>query len=382
MEEVALAQDKTYNIAVVDDEETVTFAIKKALRRERSYRVHTFNSPTEAVRTIQSIPLDLIISDYMMPDMTGVELLKEIGVIFPEATRIMLTAYADKDNVIRAINEVGLFFYLEKPWDNDDLRIIIQRGLEKRDFISDLKNKVRELEISNRQLRDARAELLQGERLSAVGQMASSIIHDFKNPMTSILGFSELLLMPEYNQKEREEIFDTIKEEINRMVEMTNDILDFSRGTITLQKEKVILSEFIGSTLTGMERFMKQAEVRVEADNGFDGKVRIDPRRFRRVFDNLLKNAAEAMPEGGAVAIRTRAEDGKVFIEVKDTGRGIPTEIREKIFEPFVTAGKSHGTGLGMAIVKKIVEAHDGSIDFESEAGRGTTFTIAVPVAD
>lgn len=372
---------RPYVIAIVDDEEMVVFAIKKALKQNPRYEIHAFHSPTEAARAIENLDLDLIISDYLMPQMTGVELLARVKELRPEATRIMLTAYADKDSVIKAINDVGLFFYLEKPWENEDLRLVVQRGLEKHDMLEELKDRVAELEQTNEELRQAREELIRGERLSAIGQMASTIIHDFKGPMTAILGFSELMAMPDtnYSDAEREDIYNSIRGEIERMVEMTSEVLDFTRGEISLNRENIVLERFLGEAVEPMGSALKKKEVSISFSHGAGAPVSIDRRRFRRVVENLVGNAIDAMEAGGKVEIESRADGEYAVLEIRDNGKGIPEEIRETLFQPFVTHGKKHGTGLGMAIAKRIVESHGGSIGFDSKLGEGTTFTIRIP---
>lgn len=372
-------EPRPYVIAVVDDEEMVTFAIKKALKSNPRYEIHTFNSPTEAVAAFEGLPLDLIISDYLMPQMSGTELLAKVKEMRPEATRIMLTAYADKESVIKAINDVGLFFYLEKPWENEDLRLVVQRGLEKGDLVAELKDRVIELEQTNEELRQAREELIRGERLSAIGQMASTIIHDFKGPMTAILGFSELMAMPDFDAEEKQDLYKSIRSEIERMVDMTSEVLDFTRGEISLSRESIKLEHFLGEAIKPMDRVLKRKEVEISLTHGADDPVAIDRRRFRRVVENLVGNAVDAMEEGGRIEISTREGEGHVELEIRDSGKGIPDEIRETLFQPFVTHGKKHGTGLGMAITKRIVESHGGTIAFESQAGEGTTFVIRIP---
>ncbi|MEW6775702.1 MAG: hybrid sensor histidine kinase/response regulator [Bdellovibrionota bacterium] len=370
---------RPYNIAVVDDEEMVTFAINKALRHNPTYKIHTFNSPLDAAKAIEAMDLDLIISDYLMPHMTGVELLLRIKESKPDATRIMLTAYADKESVIKAINDVGLFFYLEKPWENEDLRLVVQRGLEKRDLVSQLRQRVVELETANKELKEAREELIRSERLSAIGQMASSIVHDFKGPMTAILGFSELLALPDYTTEEKQSLYHSIRTEIERMVDMTNEVLDFTKGTISLQREEVPLKDFLEHTVKPLERALTRNKVEVRFAHGAPERLSIDRRRFRRVMENLVGNAIDAMLEGGSIEISSQDQGDAVLIDVKDTGSGIPPQIRETLFLPFVTHGKSHGTGLGMAIAKRIVESHGGSISFDTEMGKGTVFHLCIP---
>jgi DNA-binding NtrC family response regulator len=147
-------------IFIVDDEETVLTSLQNILKFETDHQVHTFLSPLEALKKVDEIEIDMIISDYMMPDMDGLTYLSKVKEKQPDAIRILLTGYADKENAIKAINEIGLFQYIEKPWNNDDLLIIIRNGLEKRLLIRNLKEKIDELDKAFSDLRGIRSEIL------------------------------------------------------------------------------------------------------------------------------------------------------------------------------------------------------------------------------
>ena len=134
-------------VAVVDDEEMVTISLKSFLELESEYRVLTFQSPITALNTLQKSPPDIIISDFLMPDMDGLEFLRQFKKLFPNVPRILLTAYADKENAIKGINEIGLFQYVEKPWDNDHLKLTIQNGLMNKCLQEELQNKVHEIDL-------------------------------------------------------------------------------------------------------------------------------------------------------------------------------------------------------------------------------------------
>ena len=139
-----MAKD-TQTIIVVDDEEIVLTSIDSFLALETEYNVLTFFSAKEALDYIKEDEVDLVISDYLMPEMDGITFLAYVREIRPEVPRIILTGYADKENAIKAINEVGLFQYIEKPWDNDDLLIIIRNGLEKQKLLKKLQDKIAEI---------------------------------------------------------------------------------------------------------------------------------------------------------------------------------------------------------------------------------------------
>jgi DNA-binding NtrC family response regulator len=146
-------------IVVVDDEEMVLTSIKSFLTLETDYDVHTFTKPADALEFIRDNEVHLIISDYLMPEMDGISLLAKVREAKPDVTRIILTGYADKENAIKAINEVGLFQYVEKPWDNDDLQIIIRNGLEKGHLLRQLRGKIDEINRAYSDLQGIQQEI-------------------------------------------------------------------------------------------------------------------------------------------------------------------------------------------------------------------------------
>ena len=139
-------------IVVVDDEKIVTSAFKTLLKVEGFGNAHFFNNPEEALEFLKSNTPDLVISDFLMPEMNGLEFLSEVKKMYPEVSKILLTGYADKENAIRAINEVGLYRYIEKPWDNDDLILNIRNGIERSYLLSELRKKIAELEEAKKEL--------------------------------------------------------------------------------------------------------------------------------------------------------------------------------------------------------------------------------------
>ena len=147
-------------VVIVDDEEMVLTSLNAYLSLETDYRVFTFTSANAALEFIQAEKIDIVISDYLMPEMDGITFLAQVRELQPEAPRIILTGYADKENAIKGINEVGLYQYLEKPWDNDDLRLIIRNGLEKRQLVSKLQNKISEINKAYSDLQSIQQEIL------------------------------------------------------------------------------------------------------------------------------------------------------------------------------------------------------------------------------
>jgi len=129
-----------------------------------------------------------------------------------------------------------------------------------------------------------------------------------------------------------------------------------------------------------LEKDLTKRNVKIERNLNFSGKIKLDQDKIVRVFYNVASNAADAMPQGGTLTVSTEESGGQLKVEFKDTGTGMPEEVKRKIFEPFVTYGKKHGTGLGMAIVKKIIDDHKGKIEIESEMGKGTTIRLFLPL--
>lgn len=155
-----MQQNETGTIVIVDDEEMVLTSINSFLMLETEYDVVTFTSANKAFEYIGKNEVDLVISDYLMPEMDGITFLGKVREIKPEIPRIVLTGYADKENAIKAINEVGLFQYVEKPWDNDDLRIIIRNGIEKKKLMNALQGKIEQINKAYSELQSIQQEVL------------------------------------------------------------------------------------------------------------------------------------------------------------------------------------------------------------------------------
>jgi DNA-binding NtrC family response regulator len=147
-------------VLIVDDEEMVLTSLSTYLTLETEYEVVTYTSAREALDYARHHAVDLVISDFLMPEMDGIAFLTKMRELMPEVPRIILTGYADKENAIKAINEVGLYQYVEKPWDNDDLRLVIRNGIEKRKLMEKLQAKVREINAAYGELQSIQQEIL------------------------------------------------------------------------------------------------------------------------------------------------------------------------------------------------------------------------------
>jgi DNA-binding NtrC family response regulator len=152
--------DQQPNIVVVDDEEMVVTSIRAFLTLETEYNIHGFTEPERAVQHLEVNPVDVVISDYLMPKLNGIQFLSKARQLQPEAARVLLTGHADKQSAIQAINEVGLFQYLEKPWDNSQLLLIIQSAIERATLFRSLRDKISELDSAHSSLKNVQTRLL------------------------------------------------------------------------------------------------------------------------------------------------------------------------------------------------------------------------------
>lgn len=251
-------------------------------------------------------------------------------------------------------------------------------------YVTSLEERNQVLEKAYIQLKNAQEELLNAEKLSAIGKFASIIIHDIKNPLTNIRAYAELLERKLSKIDGINESFfrgtSTIMNEVDRLVAMTTELLDFSRGDTSLDKEEVDFYEYLQIVAESMQGRAEKNNIEIKFEP-VNEKIFlfIDKLKMQRVFSNLVNNAIEAIGENGVINITLENKDDDfVLWKIKDSGCGIPEKIASKIFEPFVS-GKSNGTGLGMSIVKSFVEKHGGNISVKSKIGEGTEMIISLP---
>jgi signal transduction histidine kinase/CRP-like cAMP-binding protein len=222
-------------------------------------------------------------------------------------------------------------------------------------------------------------EMVQNERLSAVGRMASVIIHDIKNPMGTIRVYAQVMKKKSGNE-EANKLADEMIHQVDRFVNMTQEILDFTRGVSATNFTDLEFGEAMNKVLDFVEQDLTKNKIKLTREAKYTGVIKLDQDKMVRVFYNIASNARDAMPNGGTLTVRTREDNGFVNVEFVDSGTGMPEEVKKRIFEPFMTFGKKHGTGLGMAIVKKVVDDHGGKIEIDSEMGKGTTIRFLIPI--
>jgi len=223
------------------------------------------------------------------------------------------------------------------------------------------------------------SQKIQADRLAVVGQMASSIIHDIRSPLAIIRGYAKLAVSGEAPTEKRQRFASTITAEVTRLNEMARDLQEFSEGSQTIELGQTQLGPFIEAFVRLIEPDFADRGIHIIYHHQYEGDLMLDIGRMKRVFHNISANAAEAMTDGGSFRVISAQVGDMVHVELHDTGPGIPEEIRGRLFDPFVTSGKTHGTGLGLAVVKRIVKEHNADITVATST-TGTTFTIRFPL--
>ncbi len=229
------------------------------------------------------------------------------------------------------------------------------------------------------ELAQARERRDREERLATIGHLLSGVLHDLKTPMTVISGYVQLMVQAD-ESKLRASYADTVLKQFQYIGSMTAEILAFARGESKILLRRVYLHQFVEELAELLDKELEPRQIDVVFDLNYRGTARFDEGKMRRVFYNIARNAAEAMPEGGTFSIAINRDEKNIIFNFSDTGTGVPDEIRNRLFESFSTAGKKGGTGLGLAVVKKIIDEHHGSITFSSEPNQGTTFTVKLPL--
>ena len=263
------------------------------------------------------------------------------------------------------------------------------RALEQGDFSYPLEARggdeaaelTRAFDRMRRSLRKTQDELLHAERLATIGRMASSISHDLRHPLTAIVAYAEFLSEPRLDETQRKDLYQEIRQAVNQMTDLIASLLEFSRGREALQLTYGNVTETLTRAIQTIRARPEFRQVGLTLSMEGQTECWFDSKKLERVFHNLLLNACEAVPpDSGKINIRVLQTAEALEISVRDNGPGIAEAIRDKLFRPFVSYGKSNGTGLGLAVVQKIIQDHGGSVSVASAASEGATFTLTLPL--
>ena len=355
----------SYNIAkvlVVEDFSDTLDILCKILERN-GFLTERATALEEARQLLRTFCPDVVILDINLPDGSGLDLLPEIRQACPDQVVLLLTAYTDLENAIRAVQE-GADDFITKPFETEYLIHSIRRALEKRRL---------------------QERLRRGEKFRALGEMAAGIAHDFNNLLAAIAGHCQVLAreMPEGSGARAH--IDAIQMAVkdgSAMVERLRHLAGGGEEAV----EEVDLARLANDVVLMTrpkwhhETQQRGRTIQLNTDLQECPPVRANGSHLREVLVNLVFNAVEAMPDGGTLTLRTWHRDGVVHCEVEDTGIGMEQEVAASIFDPFFTT-KGQGTGLGLSISYAIVRQYGGEIQVESHPGRGSRFTVELPAA-
>ncbi|MDP2983972.1 MAG: GAF domain-containing protein [Candidatus Latescibacter sp.] len=251
-------------------------------------------------------------------------------------------------------------------------------AIENAEILNDLEDKVKELQNAYVELEKAQDMIIRNEKLAAIGEVSARLAHEIRNPLATIGGFAKSI-QKKYDNRERTiRNANIIVEEVHRLEHILSNVLDFTKIGV-LKKTPGDINDLIRKTLSTMEANIVSNGVVVVLDLPEDGlAAEFDETQIKQVLINVIQNSINAMPEGGAIEIKSFDLNNDIHIEIRDTGVGIPKQYLEEIFEPFFTT-RGNGTGLGLSISQRIVQNHGGVFQITSKEGVGTTVSINLP---
>ncbi len=253
--------------------------------------------------------------------------------------------------------------------------------LEKTILHEQLSERFKELEHVNKLLRENQNYLIQTERLADIGKLATTVAHEFKTPLVTIGGYTRRALRNVGTSKFNKRDLEIISSEVKRLEIITAEILEYSRQS-KLKTEPHSINKLVRDALSILKDKFSTRGIKLKmVFDGQNPRASLDERRFVQVIYNLVDNAFDAMKPGMTLRIATRADSEFVILEIQDNGSGIADEYHDKLYTPFFTT-KSKGSGLGLAVSKKIIDDHGGRIEFETAMGKGTKFSILFPKID
>ncbi len=341
------------HLLIVDDEPTQLQSLKIGLSA-KGYTAAEALSVRTALEYLESAPgsVDLILTDYLMPGLNGFELFERVKSLDPDVSLIMMTAYGEKELVMKALRS-GCDGFIEKPFTIQELIEEIRR-VEKMKLKQDTNGLVQDI---------------------------PHLVHQIKNPLTMIMGSAELVLIDDKNSELIKTRMASILEAVQSIQEINQEMLHNGKKA-KRQTEILDIRVCLQDCLRMFEDMKILKGIQAAEDLG-ESPVYIQGNRFglEQVFRNLILNALEAMEDSQQKHLTlTLEKNASVSIHVQDTGPGIPEDKRQTIFTPYYTS-KKQGTGLGLSLVKDIVEKHGGTISVNSREGRGTVFIVRLPQA-
>ena len=366
-----------YPILCVDDDYPNLLTLRMALEPE--FTLICATSADEAMTLLETKSVAVLVTDQRMPGTTGVDLCEQARVRFPSVQRVLITAYSDMDTVIGAINRGGVFRYILKPWDAEELKMVLRESVARIHLEQVVQN--------------LRKDILERERDAALAAMRGKILHDIKNFYNVIATCSSSL--EDLMERRQGEISDRTHQELKEEVDDLNEAVAYVRGVQQRTGQAAgmpdaspqrHLVQDVMQMVIGLIRAERAHNVDIQAECPDDVHMLADYTDISRVLVNLLTNAIQAIEESGktdgAVRLVVQRELGAVLIEVTDNGPGIPDTLRKQVFEGgFTSRAELGGTGFGLAICQELAQANGGNLQLLPAPSQGTAFLLTIPDA-
>ncbi|MFN6963445.1 MAG: sensor histidine kinase [Pyrinomonadaceae bacterium] len=392
------------SVLIVDDVESLRHLFVECLRNR--YECVAAANVTEALDELRQRKFSVVVTDVMMPGLSGIELLRKVVDLYPDTAVIVVTGIDRSQRAIDAMR-LGAFDYLIKPCGPDVLQLVVERAIKQRDLKIgaerdrlELRQRNEELVEANAKLRRLQAQIVHNEKMASLGQLTAGIAHELNNPVGFI--HSNLEILTTMLEKLRAELLKCTPSETQRSAQMLDEVgelvADCREGAVRIrdvvhnlrlftrldegEPKRTSIHDGIDSTIRVLSKYFSQANVKLTRDFGEIPEIEAFPGQLNQLWMNLLSNAAEALGgDPGEVVITTRQKGGEIVVEIRDTGEGIAAEHLGSVFDPFFTTKPvGEGTGLGLSISFGIVQRHGGTIDVRSTPGLGTTFTVTLPI--
>lgn len=383
-------------LLVVDDEHMI-LELTSMVLTSRGFDVSVVDNAPAGYKMIEREKPALVLLDYMMPEVNGLDALKEIRRRFPETYVIMFTGKGSEEVAVELM-KAGASDYILKPFSNAKLVERIEKVLrlrtielhnkallqEQERLLDEIERWNRELEerveLKTSELEKAHHEVLLTEKLAALGHLSAGMAHEIRNPLNSISLFAQVLSSGLDGEPEMKSYSEKIINEVERIDAILVKLLSTSKRS-PFQLRNIHIDDVLENSLQAFQEQMNAQGVVLQAEIGKKTpSILADGDELGQVFSNLFANALFEMKEGGALSVTLENDDKEVLVTVSDTGGGIPEEHLNNIFDPFFTT-KERGTGFGLSVVLRIVKTYAGRINVESETGKGTTFQIWLPLA-
>jgi hypothetical protein len=382
-------------LLIVDDEQMI-LELTAMVLRSRGFDVSVVDNAPDSYDLIERERPALVLLDYMMPKVNGLEAMKEIHARFPETYVIMFTGKGNEEVAVELM-KAGASDYILKPFSNAKLverieNVLHIRSIELRNrkLVREQETLREEIERWNRELEErveyktaelerAHHEILLTEKLASLGHLSAGMAHEIRNPLNSISLFAQVIHAGLDNDQEMQTYANKIVSEVERIDDILVKLLSTSKRS-SFQLRTIHIDDVIEKSLQPfLEQIRVQGVILQKKLSSQMPSVLADADELGQVFSNLFSNALFEMKQGGTLSISMEHNNEDALVTISDTGEGIPEEHLNKIFDPFFTT-KERGTGFGLSVVLRIVKTYSGRINVVSEPGRGTAFQIWLPL--